>query len=537
MKKHNTVKVILVAILICFLFTWIFEAAYFQGQIVEQGRVQMGLFDLFSYLLTSLSYFGYIALYIVVVGGFYGVLYKIPAYSKLLNGMANAMKKHSLVYISLIVVLLGVITSICGLQLGLVLFFPFLAALIMLMGYDKIVVALTLVGSTMLGIAGSTFAYNNVNMAESLLGDKITNNIPIKFAILLVALAILIVNIVLYSKRFKNVSSSKEEVKEEVKEAKVEVKKVEEEKPVAKKVATKSSSKAKTTTKKASTAKATTKKSTSKKTTSKSKNNNKAAVIDDEVIVIKETAKEENSRKTWPIIVGFCILLVVLILAFIPWSNAFGLDAMSKADEAVNGFKLFGFPLFAKILGTHNAFGDWLVTDMLFPIALVTLLLALIYGVKFSDVLDGFAKGAKKALGPAFVTLLIYVILVINTYHPYQFYFYQFILGKGDSLNVVRTSLTAIVSSLLNVDPAYAFQASMPYLASLVTKQEVYPIVTIIYQAMYGFTMLIAPTSIVLMGVLNYLGVSYKEWFKAVWKLLVEILIVFLIVFLIITLI
>ena len=73
MKKHNAIKVILVTTLICVILTWIFKAAYFQSEFVDQGLVQMGLFDLFSYSLTSLSYFGYVALYMICVGGFYGI--------------------------------------------------------------------------------------------------------------------------------------------------------------------------------------------------------------------------------------------------------------------------------------------------------------------------------------------------------------------------------------------------------------------------------------------------------------------------------
>ena len=105
MKKHNAIKVILVTTLICVILTWIFKAAYFQSEFVDQGLVQMGLFDLFSYSLTSLSYFGYISLFIIVVGGFYGILYKIPAYRNMLDAMANKFKKFGILTISIIMVL------------------------------------------------------------------------------------------------------------------------------------------------------------------------------------------------------------------------------------------------------------------------------------------------------------------------------------------------------------------------------------------------------------------------------------------------
>ena len=64
MKRHNTIKVVLVTLLVFMLLSWILPAAYFSGSYADQGRVQMGLFDLFSYPTTAISYFGYIAIFI-----------------------------------------------------------------------------------------------------------------------------------------------------------------------------------------------------------------------------------------------------------------------------------------------------------------------------------------------------------------------------------------------------------------------------------------------------------------------------------------
>ena len=97
--------------------------------------------------------------------------------------------------------------------------------------------------------------------------------------------------------------------------------------------------------------------------------------------------------------------------------------------------------------------------------------------------------------------------------------------------NVFTTFIVGILSAFFNVDPAYAFQSSLPYLASIVTNADNYPIVAVVYQAAYGLTMLVAPTSLILMGTLSYLKFSYGKWFKAIWKLLLELLVVLLIVF------
>ena len=94
--KNNTLKVVLVTTFALCVLAWILPAAYYSGEYIDQGRVQIGLFDVFNYSLTSLSYFGYIGLFIVLVGGFYGILYKIPAYRSFLDKVVKkAFDEHN----------------------------------------------------------------------------------------------------------------------------------------------------------------------------------------------------------------------------------------------------------------------------------------------------------------------------------------------------------------------------------------------------------------------------------------------------------
>src|SRR5699024_9348687 len=124
MKKHNIFKVVLITILVLVLLTWILPAAYYSGSYIDQGRVQMGIFDLFNYPVTAISYFGYIAMYVLIVGGFYGVLNKIGAYRTMLDKLVSKFKGKEVVVLSIIMVLIALLTSVCGLQLGLIIFFP-----------------------------------------------------------------------------------------------------------------------------------------------------------------------------------------------------------------------------------------------------------------------------------------------------------------------------------------------------------------------------------------------------------------------------
>ena len=550
MKKHSVIKVVLVTILVMLILTWVFPTAVFSGSYTDQGRIQMGLFDLFNYPLTALSYFGYIALFIVLIGGFYGILYKIPAYRTFLDRIVAKFVGKEKIVIACMIVLLALLTSICGLQIGMFVFFPFLAALILLMGYDKITVALTLVGATAIGLAGTTYAYANISGLLDAFQLKIGYQIGVRFIILIAGMIIVIFNTILHMNKVgkkdmkvEKVTVKKAEVKEEVVEVKAE-------KPADKKTTAKKSTAKKTTAKKTTSKKTTTKSGAKKSSKGKGKNANKAALKDEDIIVAKvdENVKDEglvptivdSKHKIWPLVIGFIFLFVLMVLAFIPWSeNALNVTAFSKATDAVTGFKIFGFALFGKLLGNINSFGSWSVTDLYTVLAVVTIVTAFIYKVKFNDFLDGFANGAKKALLPAFVVILVFTVLVLCTWHPFQLFLYKTVLGLTKGFNVFTTTVVAFFAGLFNVDAAYAFQSVVPYHVSLLTdaSAKVTNLAAIIYQSMFGAGVLVLPTSAILMPVLAWLGVSYKEWLGKVWKLFIELFAILLIIFIILALI
>lgn len=511
MKKHNTLKVVLIALAVAILLSWILPVASFYSSgygFIDGGYAQVGLFDLSNYVITALSYFGYISLFVLIVGGFYGVLNRVGAYRTLLDKLAACFKGKEVVVLSIMMVLIAVLTSVCGLQLGLIVFFPMLVSLILLMGFDKVVAALTLVGSTMIGLLGTTYGYNNTGMITSILGNKFTDDMLVKCILLFLGLVLLILNTILYIRKSKNNAK----------------------KVTVKKVVAKETTKDKKTTK------------------AKATKDTKAAVKEESVVVVAKNEEEEDSyvpaavsgekHVVWPLAVILGIIFVILVLSFTSWSGAFGLDFMQKAHDAVVGFEIFGFPIFSKILGSAiNPFGSWSIVELMVVMVVFMLILALIYKVKFTDMLSNFAQGAKKAIAPAVVILFIYTILVVTTYHGYQLVIDKAILGLTDGFNVFTTFIVAILSALFNVDASYAFQSSLPYLASIVTNTENYSLISVVYQAAYGFVMLIAPTSIILMGVLSYLKISFGKWFKAVWQLLLELLVVLLIIFTILVLI
>ena len=543
MKKHNTVKVVLIAVLAFLVLSWILPAAYYSSQYVDQGRVQMGLYELFNYPLTALSYFGYITMFIIFIGGFYGVLYKIPAYRTFLDKIVSIFEGKESIFISVVIVLLSACVSVCGLQVGVAMFIPLVVSIILLMGYDKIVAALVTVGSIAAGLAGCTLAYSNLNILTSILSLKGNFQMGVRFIILLVGMALVIFNTLMYiknnlkNKKISSASNSKEKKVEKV---------VLEDSTTSQKSASKTTKTTKTSKGKKSSSNS----KSGKKSSKSGRNANKAALKDDNIIVVKESITDDSdndlyliptrveaTHKIWPFVAGFILLFVLSVMAFMSWGEGgFELTTFEEMTKSVSEFKLFGFPIFGKLYGTMNAFGTWTIIDMFLPLSLLLLVLILIYKISIDEVFDGFVSGVKRALAPAFISILVYTVLVLVTYHPFQLTIYKSLLSIGKGFNIVTTMLVAMLASLFNSDVSYVYQSSLPYYVSKITNADHYKNVAIIFQSMYGFTSLFVPTSLGLMCVLSYLGVSYKEWLKNVWKLLLEFFIILLIIFIILAL-
>ena len=490
MKKHNIFKVVLITLLVMVLLTWLFPVGTISTTgYSEQGRAQIGLFDLVNNTLAALSYFGNIVIYILIVGGFYGILSKIPAYRVVLDKLVTKFKGKEKVVLSIIMVLLAVLTSVGGIQLGLVVFFPMLIALILLMGYDKVVAALTVVGSTMIGIAGTTFGYSNINVIMQALNiSKITSEILAKIVILVLGLVLLIFNTLMYIKKQENKTTKK---------------------------ATKAASKIKKEV---------------------------VAKVDEIEGFVPEKVSARKKVSSWPVITVLSVLFIIVVLSLVSWSGAFKITAFEKATEAVTKFELFKFPLFAKILGTFNPFGTWTINDLNIVIVLFTLLLAFIYKMETDEVIDAFVAGAKKALAPAFIVFLIYVCFTctLSLYQPFQasfnIFMYNGLLSLTKEFNIFTGTLVAILASVFNVEPSYTFQSALVVLPTIIKSTSDYSIVAVVFQSVYGLTMLVAPTSVILMGTLTYLEIPYTKWLKTVWKLVLELLAVLLVVFIILAL-
>lgn len=203
MKKHNIFKVVCITILIAVVLTWILPSTYYSQGVIDNGRMQIGIFDLFSYLTALLSYFGYVPLYILAVGGFYGVLYQTSGYRNLLDKIVKKYKGNEWIFLTLVMIVFAVVTSVSGLSLGLFFLFPFVITAILLMGYSKVTALLTTVGSVCVGLLGTTYSASEMGIISETLSLPASSEIITKIIILVIGIIILVVNTLLYAKKHR----------------------------------------------------------------------------------------------------------------------------------------------------------------------------------------------------------------------------------------------------------------------------------------------------------------------------------------------
>lgn len=533
MKNKGILKVVVATIIVVALCTWIFPSASFNSTLVEGERLQAGIFDILSYPMVALTYFGYVVIYALVVGMFYGVANKIPAYQVLIDKIKKGFEGKELIFLSLVIILVAAITSVTGLSFAMIFVFPFIASVVLAMGYNKLVATSVTVGSVVAGLAGTTLGNSSVSYMNKILGVNIMDEMVSKVVVLLVFVIILVANVIMYAKKTKNsvveakvVVSNEEktvvEEKESKKETKSEVKKA-----------------SKTTTKKAVVSDSTKKKADDKKTSktkkTTSKKSTKALMAKNTSEVIKVNTKKDKKAKVWPFMLVFDLTLIILALSMFDWSGVFKIELFADMKEALYGFEIASFPIFEKLFGTMQEFGSWsLNVEVPVLILISTIILALVYRVKRSDFVDGIEQGVMKAIKPAIIMLLVYVVLITCTYHPFQLVITKAIMGLTSGFNIVTMTIVAMISSIFNVDSIYVAQSTIPYVMSLVNDSALYPLIGVMFQAIYGLMMLVAPTSVILMGTLSYLEVPYTQWLKHIWKVFVEVLVVLLIVFLIV---
>lgn len=484
MKKHSLFKVILIvlgSLIAVDAILAILGACGVNGLKDVYTMIPIG--DVLINFVQSFYYFFDTVVYLLVLGAFYGVLNKVPAYKKLVDNIAQKVKANSKLFVFIITGLFAVLTSLTGLTNVLLIFVPFVIAIILLLGYDKLVAISSTIVSMLVGFMGglyvtfrdsSNYYGYSATTIEGLTGIELSSTVWFKLAILVFGTALLIFFINRY---INNVKDKK--VKYELNES--------------------------------------------------------------DAVVATEVKGDYKEIRTWPMIVIFAIIFVILILGYLPWNTLFGITCFDSFNEWLLGLKIGEFTIFSNIISNNmTAFGNWAslgsYMSIIITLILFTLLIKFIYKVKFNDVIDNFVSGSKKMVPMIFLVILSYAILVSTYNHGFIANIINWVSETKLGINVVTTSLITMLGTLLHSDLYYTIAGVYSNIISTITDESLMSLYAVTFQSVYGLTSIIAPTSFLVIFALKYFDVPYTTWIKYIWRFVLMLFLLVILVLLVLAL-
>ncbi|MDD2180792.1 MAG: hypothetical protein PHW32_00230 [Bacilli bacterium] len=211
MKKYNLLKVIGITFLIAVLLTWIIPASqYTQGGFQLAGTEPRGIMDLFKIPLSTFEEFIYYVMPILAIGGLYGVMNKTGVYQMMLDKIVKKFKNKKQNFIIFTTILFIVLSSLIGVNFLLFALVPLFAAVLLLLGYSKIVALTTTVGAMLVGGLGATYSTSINTPLKYFLNVSIHNEILTR-VIFLIIISVLFILFVLNRAKDEEQSDSKSE--------------------------------------------------------------------------------------------------------------------------------------------------------------------------------------------------------------------------------------------------------------------------------------------------------------------------------------
>lgn len=219
MKKNNLWKAIGICFIAFVILSWVIPTgAYNYGVFTKGETVPLGFFDIFRYpmIAASTSVFLLTAIVLLLIGGFYGILNQTGVYTTTVGKVVNKFKEKGHIFLTISILTFAVLASLTGLTLPLFVMVPFFIAVILQLGYSKIVALLSTVGAILVGNMGSTYGFSINGYLSYFFETGINDTIATRVLFFLVITSILIGFVLLLSEKTKTSGKKKNEKKEDL---------------------------------------------------------------------------------------------------------------------------------------------------------------------------------------------------------------------------------------------------------------------------------------------------------------------------------
>jgi len=233
----------------------------------------------------------------------------------------------------------------------------------------------------------------------------------------------------------------------------------------------------------------------------------------------KRNTQIETNVKGIALTIVLSLMFVVFVLGFTPWADN---AIFQKAYLGLKEVKIGEFAIFDSILGNYEVFGTWTYNSVYPTIAMAIILLSLIDSLKIKEMIEACVEGAKKVLGLAFLAGIISLVVIFTLNSGFLGTIINYLVKSG---NIALISLSSLIASPFLVEMGYTAQYNLSMIYYATASSSISEIWGLIVQVTYGFIMLIAPSSVLLMVTLGYVEESYAKWIKYIWKFIAAVLI------------
>lgn len=460
--KNDLFKITGLMVLLAALLTWLIPVGYFNGGVFKAEEItRIGIFDFFTIVIDTIKYFPTIIVFILILFGFYQLLSVIPAYQRMTTKIAEKLKGKEIIFSVVTSFVVAVITGFVSNSITSALSGCFVALVF--------IPFLVTICSKLKLDKISTFATTFGGYLIGIMGSLFSNNIigynvsAFKVAYnegILIRIILFVLTFVVFN--IFNVLHMRKALK-----------------------------------------------------------NKKEELSSD---IFENKIKDENKKSSLPLIIVLAITAIVIILGYISWETIFAHTWTNDALTWIKEVTILDHNVFSYILGNVTAFGTWDISNISIILIISTLIIKVIYGISFDEILNAYGEGFKKTGKIIIITLLTYVVLVISVMYPVLPTISNWLVELTDSFNIFTSYILSLLNALFGVEYQYTISLVGTHLATIYADNL--KVLAVIMQSAYGLISFVAPTSAVLLIGLSYLDIKYKNWLKYIWKFAVAMIVI-----------
>ncbi len=474
-QMPSSYTVLFLLIVLVAILTWIVPAGVYEyvdstasnlqpipGTYKVAAQNPQGLWEIIMAPIKGFSDARDIALFVLIIGGFLGIVMKTGAIDAGVAAVVRKFKGNETLMIPIMMVVFALGGTTFGMAEETVAFYAILTPVMLAAGFDTITTMATILFGSGLGCLNATVNPFSTGIASGFAGISIGDGIFLRGGLLIIQLTLVSMMIMRYAKSVKE--NPKNSVVFATREADYEF--------------------------------------------FLGKN------------AIKGEAAPELTSQRKLVLTLFGLTFITMILGVVPWAYKFNINIFEDATTALKNI-----PVVGSALGEMVPLGDWWFSEMTALFLVMAVIIGKIYGMKEKEIVSTFVDGARDLLGVALIVGISRGITIVmsaggmtaTVLHIGETY----LTNLGKIPFILFTYLFYIPMGFLIPSTSGLATLTMPILAPLgdfagVSKS----VVVTAFQSASGIMNLITPASAVVMGGLALVRVDYITWIKFSTKFL-----------------